>query len=129
YLNETVADHAAAGDHQAVALLPGGPPGGAGGGAAGFVVLDTAVTPDLAAEGLARDVIRAVQQTRRDAGPAITGRIELTLGGDDRLRSAVTTHRELIMTETLAEELTLVEAAEPGPLISLRAAGAAGHAG
>src|SRR5690606_12390536 len=46
YLIETVAGHAAAGDHQAVALLPGGPRGGAGGGAAGFVVLDTAVTPD-----------------------------------------------------------------------------------
>ena len=39
----------------------------------GVVVLDTAVTPELAAEGLARDVIRVVQQARRDAGPGRLG--------------------------------------------------------
>ena len=44
----------------------------------GFVVLDTAVTPELAAEGLARDLVRAVQQARRDAGLDVSDRIALT---------------------------------------------------
>ncbi len=34
----------------------------------GIVVLDTAVTPELEAEGLARDLVRAIQQARRDMG-------------------------------------------------------------
>ena len=43
-------------------------PGGGDLSGEGFVVLDTAVTPELAREGLARDLVRAVQQVRRDAG-------------------------------------------------------------
>ena len=49
----------------------------------GFVVLDTAVTPELAAEGLASDLVRAVQQARRDAGLDVSDRIALTVGGSD----------------------------------------------
>ena len=63
-------------EHRAVSMLPGG----------GFVVLDTEVTPELAAEGLARDVVRAVQQARRDAGLDVSDRIALVLGGDDGVR-------------------------------------------
>ena len=73
-------------------MLPGG----------GFVILDTAVTPELAAEGLARDVVRAVQQARRDAGLEVSDRIALTLSGDAEVRAAVETHAELIKSETLA---------------------------
>jgi isoleucyl-tRNA synthetase len=71
-----------------------------------FVVLDTAVTPELEAEGLARDVIRAVQQARKDAGLEVSDRIVLTITGDDLAVAAVTTHRELIAGETLATTLT-----------------------
>jgi isoleucyl-tRNA synthetase len=45
----------------------------------GFVLLDTATTPELEAEGLARDVIRAVQDTRRSAGLEVSDRIDLQL--------------------------------------------------
>jgi isoleucyl-tRNA synthetase len=41
----------------------------------GVVILDTEVTPELAAEGLARDVIRVVQQARREAGLDVSDRI------------------------------------------------------
>ncbi len=47
----------------------------------GFVVLDTVVTPELAEEGLARDLVRAVQQLRRDSGFEVVDRIALTIGG------------------------------------------------
>lgn len=54
---------------EALALLPAG----------GFVLLDTATTPELEAEGLARDVIRAVQDTRKAAGFDVSDRIRLHL--------------------------------------------------
>ena len=68
----------------------------------GFVVLDTTVTPELAAEGLARDVIRAVQQARRDADLGISDRISLTVTGDDDVWAATVAHQQLIMVETLS---------------------------
>jgi isoleucyl-tRNA synthetase len=68
----------------------------------GFVVLDTTVTPELAAEGLARDVIRAVQQARRDAGLDVSDRISLTVSGDDEVWTATVAHEKLIMLETLS---------------------------
>ena len=73
--------------------------------ASGFVILDTAVTPELAAEGLARDVIRAVQQARRDAGLSVSDRIRLTLAGGDDALAAAKTHQELLASETLALEV------------------------
>lgn len=52
----------------------------------GVVVLDTAVTDELAAEGLARDVIRVVQQARREAGLDISDRITLTVEASEGRR-------------------------------------------
>ena len=63
------------------------------------------MTPELAAEGLARDVVRAVQQARRDAGLRVSDRIDLTLGADQAVLSAVKAHTKLIKTETLAATL------------------------
>jgi isoleucyl-tRNA synthetase len=52
-------------------------------GEGGFVLLDTATTPELEAEGLARDVVRAVQDTRKAAGFEVSDRIDLRLGFED----------------------------------------------
>jgi len=84
----------------AIALLPGG----------GFIVLDTHLTPELEAEGLARDVVRAVQQARKDAGLDVGDRISLTISGDAAAVTAIETHRELIAGETLAVALVAREA-------------------
>jgi isoleucyl-tRNA synthetase len=84
----------------AVAFLAGG----------GFIVLDTVVTPELEAEGLARDVVRAVQQARKDAGLDVGDRIALTLSGDTAAIAAIETHRDLIAGETLATSLESREA-------------------
>ncbi|MET0695503.1 MAG: class I tRNA ligase family protein, partial [Propionibacteriaceae bacterium] len=94
---QTVVSDADPADQRAVAMLSG----------AGFLILDTAVTPELAAEGLARDVVRAVQQGRRSAGLEVSDRIRLTLAGDADVRSALEAHRDLIAGETLATELDL----------------------
>ena len=63
YALETVAG--SSDEDSALGMLPRG----------GFVVLDTAVTPELEAEGAARDLVRAVQQARKDAGLQVSDRI------------------------------------------------------
>ena len=96
YTLETVAG--SADDAAAIGVLPRG----------GFVVLDTAVTPELAAEGLARDLVRAVQQARRDAGLDVSDRIALTVAGSDAVQAAARTHEALITGETLATSYDVV---------------------
>ena len=81
----------------------------------GFVVLDTTVTPELAAEGLARDVIRAVQQARRDADLDVSDRISLTVSGDDDVWAATVAHQELIMIETLSMQFGSAGSEHPLP--------------
>jgi isoleucyl-tRNA synthetase len=81
-----------------IGILPGG----------GFVILDGLVTPELEAEGVARDLIRTVQQARKDAGLDVSDRIKLTVTGDEALLAATGTHKALVMSETLALELELV---------------------
>ncbi|MEV0458867.1 isoleucine--tRNA ligase [Catellatospora methionotrophica] len=75
-------------------------------GDAGVVVLDTAVTAELEAEGLARDVVRVVQQARREADLAITDRIALTVQASAEVAAAVRTHQAFLAAETLADSVT-----------------------
>lgn len=76
----------------AISLLEGG----------GFVLLDTATTAELEAEGLARDVIRAVQDARKRAGFDVSDRITLALTLDEFGAEAATAFVDLISAETLA---------------------------
>jgi isoleucyl-tRNA synthetase len=69
---------------------------------AGLVVLDTAVTPELAREGLARDLVRQVQQARREAGLDVSDRIVLDVTGSAEVVAAFEAHRDLVTSETLA---------------------------
>jgi isoleucyl-tRNA synthetase len=91
-----------AGDPDSTSALPGN---------AGLVTLDTKVTAELAAEGTARDVVRIVQQARRDAKLAVTDRISLTVGADGLVADAVRGHADFIAGETLAVNLKVVPAA------------------
>ena len=86
-----------AADAEHSAPLPGGE---------GVVVLDTEVTPELAAEGLARDVIRVVQQARREAGLDVADRITLVVDAPDAVAAAVAAHQEFVAAETLATSVT-----------------------
>ncbi|QYG11254.1 isoleucine--tRNA ligase [Microbacterium sp. PAMC22086] len=88
---------------EALAIVPTG----------GFVLLDTTTTPELEAEGLARDVIRAVQETRKNADFDVSDRIQLVLRfQDDVDTAAVVSAFDLagIAAETLAEEYFVIDA-------------------
>ncbi|HEY6797370.1 MAG TPA: isoleucine--tRNA ligase [Kineosporiaceae bacterium] len=103
-LQVVIADSAG---EEAVAVLPRG----------GFVVLDTEVTPELRREGLARDLVRAVQQVRRDAGLAVGDRIRLTVAADGEAAAALTAFQQLVAGETLAVDVVLRAPGEPGPAV------------
>ncbi|MEU8632385.1 isoleucine--tRNA ligase [Amycolatopsis sp. NPDC048633] len=81
----------------AAAELPGG---------SGLVLIDTEVTPELAAEGLVRDLVRVVQQARRDAGLDVADRISLTVDAPADVVEAARTHQEFLASETLATSVT-----------------------
>jgi isoleucyl-tRNA synthetase len=75
----------------------------------GFVLLETQTTPMLEAEGLARDVVRAVQDARKSAGLDVSDRIRLKLVLDREGAAAVREFAELITAETLAVDLDVAE--------------------
>ena len=75
----------------------------------GFLILDGKVTEELAAEGLARDTVRLIQQARKDAGFDVSDRIALTVSGDEVVIAAIRAHQALVCAETLALEISLVE--------------------
>ncbi|WP_120522025.1 isoleucine--tRNA ligase [Arthrobacter celericrescens] len=104
YTLETVVAESADGGaaaSKAVAMLPGG----------GFVVLNTEVTPELEAEGLARDMVRAIQQARKDAGLNVSDRIRTTVQAGQDVLDALAANAELVRGETLSLELETVLAA------------------
>ncbi|WP_431900287.1 DUF5915 domain-containing protein [Nonomuraea sp. bgisy101] len=70
-----------------------------------MLVLDVAVTPELLLEGVARDLIRAVQQARREAGFEVADRVRVRIEGGEEVAAAVAAHRDLIAAETLADEV------------------------
>jgi len=86
-------------EEKLIGILPGG----------GFVILNRVVTEELAAEGLARDVIRAIQQARKDADFDVSDRIKTVLSGDAFVVSAISAHHVLVKSETLTLELSLLE--------------------
>jgi isoleucyl-tRNA synthetase len=72
----------------------------------GLVVLDTATTPELEAEGVARDLVRVVQQARREAGLDVADRVTVTVQAPDAVVAAARTHEKFLAGETLAESVT-----------------------
>jgi isoleucyl-tRNA synthetase len=82
----------------------------------GAVILDTHVTPELEAEGIARDLVRMIQQTRKDADLHVSDRIELWLSVPSELKEAITTHKDFIQAETLTLSLSFDNA--PGQAYS-----------
>jgi isoleucyl-tRNA synthetase len=71
------------------------------------IAIDARITEELAQEGMAREVVRHVQELRKTANLEPEDRIELYLQTESaRLRQAITTHQQYICNETLAVHLT-----------------------
>jgi isoleucyl-tRNA synthetase len=66
------------------------------------VALQLELDDELRREGLAREIVHAVQIARKDAGLDISDRIELSLGGDEELLASAREHEPYIATEVLA---------------------------
>jgi isoleucyl-tRNA synthetase len=70
------------------------------------VAVDTAITPELTQEGLARDVVRLIQVLRKKSGLNLDDRIRVSFDTrDEELAQAIMTHSDYIAKETLATEL------------------------
>ena len=71
------------------------------------VVLDTNVTADLVAEGLANDALRFIQDTRKTSGLDVSDRIILTYSGDPAIVNAIEQHKKRIMHEALIIQMIM----------------------
>ena len=70
------------------------------------IALDLTLTPELVRAGLAREVVRLVQDARRSAGLEVTDRITVRWAADGALAEALREHADLISAEVLATELS-----------------------
>ena len=78
------------------------------------VALNLDLDDGLRREGLAREVVHAVQGARKSAGLNVEDRIALTLGGDDELLAATRAHEQYVAGETLATTVTYDGARDGG---------------
>ncbi|MGI9577737.1 MAG: class I tRNA ligase family protein, partial [Microthrixaceae bacterium] len=83
------------------------------------VELDVEVTPELAAEGMARDLVRLVQQARKDEGLDVTDRISCHVDSTTEVIEAVEAHRGWVADAVLATELTLAEGVDDNEPMSV----------
>jgi isoleucyl-tRNA synthetase len=77
------------------------------------VAVDTAVTPELAQEGYARDLVRTLNTMRRDAGLDISDRIKVAYLAEGEVAEALVTFGDYIQQETLATSLWSGEMEQP----------------
>ena len=90
----------------AVGVLPG---------TSGFLVLTTEVSAELAAEGTARDVVRAVQSARKEAGLDVSDRVRTVISAPSAVAAALEAHRGLISRETLTTDLVVEDSGAEDP--------------
>jgi isoleucyl-tRNA synthetase len=77
------------------------------------VALELELTPELMSEGVAREVVRLVQDARKAAGLHVSDRIELAVQADGGVAEAVTSHADWIAGETLAVSVRVGPMDEP----------------
>jgi isoleucyl-tRNA synthetase len=70
------------------------------------VALDLELDDELRREGLARELVRGLNDLRKDVGLDIADRVAVTIRADDEVWAALDAHRDYVMSEVLAVELT-----------------------
>jgi isoleucyl-tRNA synthetase len=83
-----------------------------------LAALSTELTPALEREGLAREVVRRVQDLRKTADLQISDRIRVFYTATPKLADALKTHAEYIAAETLAVDLSEGPAPQGAPAAS-----------
>ena len=73
------------------------------------VALDSEITEELKLEGYVRDLVRGIQNLRKESGLEVTDRITLTLSGDSELNKAYSNFADYISNETLADKIDWIE--------------------
>jgi isoleucyl-tRNA synthetase len=76
------------------------------------VALDLELDDELRREGLARELVRSLNDLRKDVGLDIADRVVLAIDADDAVWAAADAHRDYVMNEVLAVELTRAPAGE-----------------
>ena len=71
--------------------------------------LDTLLTKELIQEGQVRDLIRGIQNLRKEKGLDVTDRIRLFVSGTKSMKEGFESFKEFISSETLASEICWVE--------------------
>ncbi|MDH5582769.1 MAG: DUF5915 domain-containing protein, partial [Gammaproteobacteria bacterium] len=67
-----------------------------------LTALDTSLNEDLIKEGYARELVRSIQDARKQAGLEVSDRITLGVSGSKNVEEALLEHRDYVMSETLA---------------------------
>ncbi|MGI8312162.1 isoleucine--tRNA ligase [Saccharopolyspora hattusasensis] len=78
------------------------------------IALDTEITPELEAEGIARDAVRVVQQARREAGLDVSDRIVLSIVAATEATAAIREHESFLAHETLADQVNFADSLDGG---------------
>lgn len=83
------------------------------------VALDVTVTPELEAEGNAREFVNRIQKIRKDSGLELTDRIELKVAARNGLKASLAQFKDYICAEILADSLEFVPELEGGTEIDI----------
>jgi isoleucyl-tRNA synthetase len=78
-------------------------------GYVGVVVLDTDVTDELALEGRGRDLVREIQDRRRQSGFSVSDRIVLEVAGGPAVKAVLAAHSDWIAEQVLAVDVSYLE--------------------
>ncbi|MDY2586312.1 isoleucine--tRNA ligase [Winogradskyella aquimaris] len=78
------------------------------------VALDVTITEDLRKEGIARELVNRIQNLRKDSGFEVTDRIDVQLQNDAQVAAAIASNEEYIKSETLTEDLQIMDNVKDG---------------
>jgi isoleucyl-tRNA synthetase len=78
------------------------------------VALDVSITDELRNEGIARELVNRIQNLRKDSGFEVTDRIDVELQKDPNVESAVASNERYIKSETLTEDLKIMDRVNEG---------------